>query len=535
MKRLAKTVILALVPVFVYGQFPPVSAAVGTWMMHHGSTSLRGLQVLKGAVTGPNVKCQVYVGTGEGDPLIADVNGDGLNEVVWGGRSSNTLYAFRGTDCSLIWSSNLGDQIYATLAAGELNPFSAGLEIAATRTDGYLFVLRGTDGSIMWSRRIGGATSSVWNVSPPTTFDANGDGLGEVYVTGDSIFALRGTDGSTIWTYPTKACPVSGDKFSSVAIGDINDDGQYEVVTTGLISGACHLIVLRATDGVFMWSYNVGSQANPAIADLDNDGYDEIVVATYNDTLYAFRHNGTVYWSRNIGDGDGTVNSPTVADVDGDGYKEIFYGQYQWIGNCVNQYTHALRGTDGSTIWSYLGPCSAYQDHSRKLADIDNDGELEIILAGASYGPDPRLVVLKASNGTVEWTYNNPGLEGVAIGDVDNDGCMELVLSPDARSGGDYLVIFDSPTPVSSCGILGEDDELKVEEKRSGGVYLVVRSTKGGVDIETGIKVNVEIYTTDGRKVKEFEVDKKGFIELSKGIYVLRIKGHNLYKTVIVR
>jgi len=91
------------VPAFGWGQFPPVSSAEGTWMMHHGSTSLRGLQRLRGAVTGPDVKCQAYVGYGEGDPIIADVNGDGLNEIVFGSWStSGTVYAIRGTDCYIM-------------------------------------------------------------------------------------------------------------------------------------------------------------------------------------------------------------------------------------------------------------------------------------------------------------------------------------------------------------------------------------------------------------------------------------------------
>ena len=533
MKHVAKAVILALVPAFGWGQFPPVSAAEGTWMMHHGSTSLRGLQRLKGAVTGPNVKCQVYVGYGEGDPIIADVNGDGLNEIVFGNyTASGTVYAIRGTDCGIMWSVNTNSRV-VTPAAGELNPFSPGLEIAVTRYDGNLVVLRGTDGNSMWNRYVG----VYGTLSAPTIFDADGDGIGEVYVVGDYIYALRGTDGSTIWYYSAIAC--SGDygfRFSLVGISDINNDGQYEVVTTGEIGGVCHLIVLRATDGAFMWSYNIGSQGNPAIADLDNDGYDEIVVATRAGMIYALRHNGTLYWSRNMGYGGTVMNSPTIADVDGDGYREVFFGQYQWsFFGCGNIKVHALRGTDGSTIWTYSGgPCSGYQTHARKIADIDNDGEIELILTGAGYGPDPRLVVLKATNGMVEWTQNNPGLEGAAIGDVDNDGCMELVVSP-YYCCSYYVVIFDSPTPVTDCGVLGYEDPVKVEEGYTRGVYLIAEAGKGGVSVETGRKVNVEIYTTDGRKVKVFEVDKKGFIELSKGIYVLRIKGHNLYKTVIVR
>jgi len=535
MKRVILTALsIGLLPVFGYGQsFPPVNAAVGTWMMHHGSTSLSGLQLLRGAVTGPHVKCSYSFGSGsEGDPVIADINGDGLNEIVIPDWSNGGVWAFRGTDCSLLWSTSLGGS-YAgvvTPAVGELNPSIPGLEIAVTHTNtASVYALSGIDGAILWSLYIGGGH----NMSPPTIFDADGNGVGEVYVVGDYIYALRGTDGSIIWSYPASS------HFGSIAIDDINNDGQYEVVTVGYSGGRWRVIVLRATDGSFLWSYTVGSQGNPAIADLDNDGYKEIVVATADGWLYALRHNGTLYWSIYMGYGayglpEGLMNSPTIADLNGDGWKEIVYGHYDWGGDNP-PYVHVLRGTNGSTIWSYSGPLSGYQVHARKIADIDNDGQIEIILTGAGYGPEPYIQVLNGATGAVEWTYSDFSFEGLAIGDVDNDGCMEFVSTPDCCFSASF-VVFDSPTPVSDCGVLGYDDPVKVgEEGNIGGVYLLVYPVKGGVNVETGRRAFIEIYTPDGRKVKWLEVDRSAFVELKKGTYVFRVKGHNLYRTVIVR
>jgi hypothetical protein len=495
-------------------------------------------------VTGPHVKCSYSFGSGsEGDPVIADINGDGLNEIVIPAWSNGGVWAFRGTDCSLLWYTYLGGS-YAgavTPAVGELNPSIPGLEIAVTHDNtGSLYVLRGTDGAILWSRLI---DSDSWgNMSPPTIFDADGDGVGEVYVVGDSIYALRGTDGSTIWSYPASNSDGSTwSEFASTAIADINNDGQYEVVTVGYSGGSWRVIVLRASNGAFLWSYDVDYAGNPAIADLDNDGYKEIVVATKYGMLYALRHNGTLYWSRNMGYGSGdptisSLNSPTLADLNGDGWKEIVYGQYDWdtIGwtGCEYPRVHVLRGTDGSTIWSYSGPCSGYQTHARKIADIDNDGQIEIILTGAGYGPSPYIVVLNGATGAVEWTYSGFSFEGLAIGDVDNDGCAEIVAVPDCCFATSF-VVFDSPTPVSDCGVLGYDDP--VEDRNIGGLYLLVSPVKGGVNVETGRKAFVEIYTPDGRKVKGLEVDRSAFVELKKGTYIFRVKGHNLYRTVIVR
>jgi hypothetical protein len=212
---------------------------------------------------------------------------------------------------------------------------------------------------------------------------------------------------------------------------------------------------------------------------------------------------------------------------------------------CYNQFTvYALRGTDGSTLWSYGGVTTCGQNSSRKIGDIDGDGALEVVLTSYEVThcpscPDDHLIVLDGATGTVKWTWQNPvgvGFEGLAIADVDNDGCMEIVVGPNSASGGARFYVLDSPTPVSDCGVLGYDEPVRVEEKENiGGVYLLVSPVKGGVNVETGRKAFVEIYTTDGRKVKGLEVDRSAFVELKKGTYVFRVKGHNLYRTVIVR
>jgi outer membrane protein assembly factor BamB len=518
MKRaILTTLSIGLMPVLGYGQFPPVNAAVGTWMMHHGSTSLSGLQLLKGAVTGPDLKCTGSLGGlgSEGDPAIADINGDGLNEIVILTYYSPTVYAFRGTDCTLLWLRSLGGGLgWGTPAVGELDPSRPGLEIVVGTSAGTIYALSGTDGSIIWSRAVGVV------YSPVTIADVDGDGVGEVFVVGNNIYSLRGTDGSVIWSRAGSSV------YANVAIGDINLDGQYEVLTVASNT----LYALRATDGMLLWNYSVGSQGNIVLADLDNDGYLEVVVGTENSgNLYAIRYNGTLYWSRSSICGSSMVflNSPTAADINGDGMIEVLFGCRPSFAG----YVYALRGTDGSTIWTYSGTFSGYQTLGRKIGDIDNDGEIEIIVSGASYGPVPRLVVLRGTNGSVKWTYNADYFEGVAIGDVDNDGCIEVVLNGDYSSSTFY--IFDSPTPVSDCGILGYDDP--VEDRNIGGVYLLVSPVKGGVNVETGRRAFVEIYTTDGRKVKGLEVDRSAFVELKKGIYIFRVKGHNLYRTVIVR
>jgi hypothetical protein len=535
MKRVILTALsIGLMPVLGYGQLPPLDAATGTWMMHHGAASLRGLQRLKGAITGPYVKCFNSFATAEGDPIVADINGDGFNEIVLAGWDHGQVYAFRGTDCTLLWSSPmLSSSAYASFspAVGELDPMIPGLEIAvALASTDSLYVLSGTDGSIIWSASLGDV---AWN--PPTIADIDGDGIGEIFVSSSyTSYAFRG-DRTLLWSYP------AGYAYSNVAVGDLGNDGTLEVVFVGRDGSAWRVFALRATNGSFVWSYNIPDKGNVALADLDNDGQLEVVVFYEGGGVLALRHNGSFYWQRTLSCTGGNKNSPTIADLNGDGLREIVIGCH------IQRTVYALRGTNGSTIWSYSNATSNSQSASRKIGDIDNDGALEVVLtsyherySACAFGPCPHhLIVLDGATGTIKWTWNNPvgiGFEGLAIADVDNDGCMEIVVGPNSDTTGGKFYVLDSSTPVSDCGVLGYDDAVKVEEEGNiGGVYLLVSPVKGGVNVETGRRAFVEIYTTDGRKVKGLEVDRSAFVELKKGIYIFRVKGHNLYRTVIVR
>jgi len=538
MKRVILTALsISLMPVLGYGQLPPLDAAEGTWMMHHGAASLRGLQRLRGAVTGPDVKCYNSFGTAEGDPIVADINGDGLNEIVLAAFDHGQVFAFRGTDCSLLWSSPMISGSYGSFspAVGELDPTRAGLEIAvAVDNTNRLYVLSGTDGSIIWSAPLG----DVW-LSSPTIADIDGDGIGEIFVSSDTTtYAFRG-NGTLLWSYP------AGYRSSNVAVGDLGNDGTLEVVFVGWSSSTgWRVFALRATNGTLVWSYHLSNRGDVALADLDNDGQLEVVVVYEGGGVIALRHDGSLDWEITLTCTSGNVvlrklNSPTISDLDGDGLREIVIG-------CPEQLTvYALRGTDGSTLWSYSNAQTGSQSSSHKIGDIDGDGALEVVLTSyhTSTGWCPscpyHLIVLDGATGTVEWTWNNPigrGFEGLAIADVDNDGCMEIIVGPNSATAGSTFYVFDSPTPVSDCGVLGYDEPVKVEEDRNiGGVYLLVSPVKGGVNVETGRKAFVEIYTPDGRKVKGLEVDRSAFIELKKGTYIFRVKGHNLYRTVIVR
>jgi len=504
--------------------FAPFDYAVGTWYMRNGSLSHSGVQALKGAVTGPNIKCSYSGLTGEGDPLVADINGDGLNEIVFSSYSPPTLWAFRGSDCSLLWSYPLTATSWGTASIGKLLPYEPGLQIVATDWNAHVFAVRGTNGTLIWSRVL----DSPYLQSSVAIYDVDGDGSGEVFVHSTSnIYALRGTDGTTIWSYPAPG------RYNSPSIYDVNNDSQLEVIT---ISSSGTLIVLRATNGSVVYTTTLSpSEGSPSVADINGDGLPEIVVGTSGGMVYALRGtNGSILWNTSVG---GNVHgTPSIYDINGDGLMEVVVGRYV---DYTNDRVYVLRGTDGGVLWFYTRTASWEQSLARKLGDVDNDGDIEIVITsyGSRVGTSPQLVILNGRTGTVEWTYDIPsnGLEGASIADVDNDGCMEILVVPDWTSSGG-LKVFDSSTPITDCGVLGYDDPVSVNEENSSGYHLKVRRMGDYITVETGRDATILVFSTSGRMVNEVKTVKgKANIKLAKGVYILKIKGHKLYKTLVVK
>jgi len=488
--------------------------------LRNGSQSHSGVQALKGAVTGPDIRCSYSGLSGEGDPLVADINGDGLNEIVFASYSPTTLWAFRGSDCGVLWSSSIGSTGWGTAAVGELNPSIPGLEVVATNWNGGVYAFRGTDGSLIWSRTL----DSPYLQSSVVIADVDGDGYGEVFVHSTArIYMLRGTDGSTVWSFPLLG------RYNSPAVYDVNLDSDYEVVA---VDSSGTLWVFDARSGVVDYFVDIDTtEGSPAIADIDGDGSPDIVVGTKTGRVYAIDGlTDIVLWDVSIGMNNRAF--PTIYDINDDGEVEVL------IGDTDGDQVYALRGIDGSVLWSYSRERSYEQAMARKIGDIDDDGDIEIIITsyGSRTGTSPMFVVLNGRTGTPEWSYDiaGKGLEGASIGDVDNDGCMEIIVVSDWTSGVG-LKVFDSATPVSDCGVIGQRDPLNASEASSGAVYLRTEWTGGGLAVETGRTVWLSVYSSDGRLVRRLRVSGRALLDLPEGVYILKVEGHNLSETVISR
>jgi hypothetical protein len=141
------------------------------------------------------------------------------------------------------------------------------------------------------------------------------------------------------------------------AIGNINDDDFLEILAPAYDGN----LYAFSGDGTELWHYTFGTQslpytgaAEPLIADLNGDGIPEIILATYSsgeprqpDTpahLIILNNNGFELHRVEIF-GRGSMAPPTIADVDGDGQPELIISLKDTLGS----------GDGGVQIWDLPG------------------------------------------------------------------------------------------------------------------------------------------------------------------------------------
>lgn len=185
------------------------------------------------------------------------------------------------------------------------------------------------------------------------------------------------------------------------------DRYTYEPVVVRALSGA---------DGAELWSYvgdGIDMAGFPAAADLDGDGFPEVVVTTDTGML-ALAHDGTLQWRlEDLGMSTYTTSAaPAISDLDGDGTPEIVCGR-------------DIVSSDGRLLGTGVygrGNVTGNPGLTSFAVDLDRDGVVEVVAGNTIYEID---------GSTRVWQRDEPdGL--VAAADFDLDGDGEIVVSGDS-------------------------------------------------------------------------------------------------------
>ncbi len=189
----------------------------------------------------------------------------------------------------------------------------------------------------------------------------------------------------------------------------------------------------------------------PIYLNMDNDPDLEIVYSTgYN--IQAWNLDGTSVPGWPVTSSYVFYGGPAAGDIDGDGDPEIV-GTTRWGSSTGSIEAYELNGT---TVSGFPVP-HGYSSRTPVLADLDNDGVLEIIVNRRTY-PTGEMWVFRG-NGTVYpgWPQSMGHVPGssAAVGDITGDGVPEIVMeSYDALyvwdTGGNALPGFPFTLPLGA-------------------------------------------------------------------------------------
>ncbi len=181
------------------------------------------------------------------------------------------------------------------------------------------------------------------NYSHPTLGDIDGDGDTDILVgLGNGLVAIilnRGNNRSPRWSPgPTNYLSIQPARYAAPCLVDLDLDGDLDVLVGGSDGRVqCFMNTGRRDQPAFSPisivcpGINVGANAVPAAADLDGDGDVDILVGSVSGDIYYYRNDGpvlspawTLITNRFINVGQNA--SPSIADMDDDGLQDLLVG-----------------------------------------------------------------------------------------------------------------------------------------------------------------------------------------------------------------
>ncbi len=339
----------------------------------------------QGTTLGDFTRRGLYYAAG---PSIADLDGDGEKEIIGVTWDSLRAYVFdKQGNVKPGWPVVTGD-VWSSAAIGDLNN-DGSKEICFGANSQNFYVLRANGGDFLDGDSDPGTTgvfkvmNGYYNYSTPALADLDGNGQMDIIMGGADgrLYAWR-PDGSNLPGFPVQ---LSLAITSSPAIGflDGSGDTQPEIVVAGKNDSLYAFTstgVRRPGWPVRVLGGGTSKTPSPALADMDNDGFLDIVQAGTDGLMHVFNRNGVpIAPVNNVRFSSLTLyaceSSPIVADINGDGWNDVIVGS-------EDATLTAISGQNGLVLAGFPIPLNGEVRGTPAVGDIDGDGKTEIVLAG---------------------------------------------------------------------------------------------------------------------------------------------------------
>jgi len=349
--------------------------------------------------------------------------------------------------------------------------------------------------------------------------DINGDGLTD-FVVGfrgtDAIYrvAYNGGDITDEANYTTSLLDqgvlgVEGiGQFDYLALSDVDGDGSDEIFYTGIprgVDGNTQPLTVGSysdtvkVDGGSRWDLTI---ANSAIHLFDGSGnLQRIDYANDQWNIYPSQP-GIV---------NGAFLTASAADLDGDGYEEIM------VGNWYDAKVNMLKWINGAWVATEVADFTdegANRLNGGSLGDIDNDGNWDFVTGSREAVPNGQILRVKHTGGDITDPANWQGevidqgyddkytqYEVTLIANLDDDPEMEVLYTSDYARGPNVdadptfpIIILDiikvETTPIAEVKIDADGDFIP---DNSGNTYTI----QGVVTSPDYQGTRLEIYVQD--------------------------------------
>jgi hypothetical protein len=440
------------------------------WRNDGGGTFTQVSTALTGVNNG-DVAWGDYDDDGDLDILLAGDTGSTRVTEVWendGGTFSLASADPTGVDNSAVaWGDYDDDEDLDILLAGDTGSTRV---TEVWENDGGTFTLASADPT--------GADNSdvAWG-------DYDDDGDLDILLAGYSISGYV----TEVWSYEesntftqTIAAP-TGVSNSSVAWGDYDDDGDLDILLAGNSSSGTVTEVWRNDGGGTFTQASTAPtgvhMSGVAWGDYDDDGDLDILLAGYTDSATrvteVWRNEGSDTFSLASSDPTGVSHSSVAwGDYDDDGDLDILLAGHTGSIPVTEVWRNETCRCSGSTFTQASTDPTGVDNSSVAWGDYDNDGDLDILLAG--YTGSAYLTQVWRNDGGDTFAQAGIALTGirlgsVAWGDYDHDGDLDILLAGATGSttrttevwrnndNGTFTRVSTAPTGVSGGGAVWGD------------------------------------------------------------------------------
>ncbi len=432
------------------------------------------------------------------DITAGDINNDGLLDVA--------ITYIRNGNSKAVWYENING--YGTIFSDENViaespdfPFSMAMADLDIDNDLDFLVSFGSDNTILvyknsnglgnyeLAQQIATSTSSVTSLY---LADFNADGYKDILwannIDDDDKIAWHENTGNTSFGNEQTVTNNVYDPYALFA-ADINGDGNLDAISASLNDNKVAWYTNADGQGNFGLEYNISGHANEPRsiknADIDGDGYQDMVSASYLDDKVA--------WYRNL-DGEGHFGTQQiisakirgvkileVADIDGDGDVDIVTASF------VQGYLGWYENLDGLGTFSDRIAIAEKSIEGMNLSDIDNDGDLDILIGGSNaIGWYENTDGFGTFSSFIAITEELNGIESVFPADLDGDGDLDVI----SGSYGNLVSWFEN---LDGQGTFGIRQTISTNFVRPSSVFAEDLDGDGDMDVIATFRVDNKV------------------------------------------